>query len=199
MNSKTAVRQLFALKKASKSLRLAAEWKKPWQSLISTILSARTRDDKTIEVSSILYKKYRSLPALANAPLKRIKSIISPVNYYKTKAKNIKNCAKILVSKHNGKIPKQFEKLIQLPGVGRKTANVFLAHQGKPSIGVDTHITQISRYLGWTSNSKPEKIEQDLQKLFPKNLWRSINYIVVRFGQSYRSKKQKHAILNKIK
>ncbi|MEM4259327.1 MAG: endonuclease III [Candidatus Pacearchaeota archaeon] len=199
MDSKKAILQLNELKKRGKGLRLAAEWDNPWQSLISTILSARTRDDKTIAVSKILYKKYRNLQELSNARLTDVKKIIRPINFYKTKAKNIINCAKEIVKKYDGKIPREFEKLIELAGVGRKTANVFLAHQGGANIGVDTHVGHISHYLGWTRHTKPRLIEEDLKKLFPRSRWRSINYILVRFGQSYKSRKKKNEILDEIK
>ena len=199
VETKRAIRQLRALEGHGKLIRLAAEWRAPWQSLISTILSARTRDDKTIEVSNVLYRRYKNLRELADANLKEVGGIIRGVNYYKTKAKHIISCAKMIVSQYNSKIPHDFSKLVELPGVGRKTANVFLAHQGGANIGVDTHLSYVSQYLGWSKNTKPEKVERDLQKLFPEKYWRIINYIVVRFGQSYRNKKEKNKILDKMK
>ena len=151
MNQKRAIKQLKELKKLSFKLRLAAQgWKKPWQILISTMLSARTRDTKTISVSNILYKKYRSLKKLANANPSNIKKIIKPINYYKTKTKNVLGCAKILIKEYKGNIPKDFNELIKLPGVGRKTANIFLSQMGKNTIGVDTHVLYISQKLQWT-------------------------------------------------
>src|SRR3989344_8216919 len=159
------LKQLKELEKRSSKMRLAAEsWNKDWQTLISTIMSARTRDEKTILVASELFKKY-TLKKLANAKLKDVKKIIRPVNFYKTKSKNIVNCAKILVDKYNGKVPKDFDELIKLPGVGRKTANVFLAEYGNDNIGVDTHLSYISQQLGWTKNKNQHKIEKDLQRL----------------------------------
>jgi len=196
---KMEIRQLRELQKRGKKLRLAAEWKKPWQSLISTILSARTTDVKTNEVSKILYRKYGNIQKLAKASLKDIERIVHPVNFYRNKAKSISGLAKIIVRDYGGKIPKDFDKLLELPGVGRKTANVFLAHQGGAHIGVDTHVAYISRKLGWTHQSKPEKIEQDLEKIFPKRLWRSVNYVVVRFGQTYKSRREKDKILARVR
>jgi len=194
-----ALKQLRALKKKGKSLRLAAEWNKPWQSLISTILSARSRDTKTIEVSDVLYRKYRSVGSLAKARLSDVQRIVRPVNFYRNKSKNIIECAKQIVEEHKGKVPKDFDKLVKLRGVGRKTANVFLAHQGGASIGVDTHLTYISNKMGWTNSTKQEKIEKDLKKIFPKRVWRKLNYIMVRFGQTHRSKKEKDKLLEEIK
>ena len=199
MDTKKAIRQLEALEGHGKLLRLAAEWNKPWQSLISTILSARTRDDKTIEVSNKLYKKYRNLRELSNANLKDVWDIIREVNYYKTKTKHIIQGAKMLVSQYNSKIPHNFSKLVELPGVGRKTANVFLAHQGHATIGVDTRLSYCAQRLGWSKNRSPGKIEEDLKSLFPKHYWGKLNWIVVRFGQTYRNKKEKNALLDKIR
>lgn len=193
------IRQLHELKRLGKHLRLAAEWSVPWKSLVSTILSARTRDDKTIEVSKKLYSKYGSIRALAKANLGDVQRIVKPVNFYRNKARNIVGCAKAIMGKYGGKIPRDADKLMTLPGVGRKTANVFLAHQGGAHIGVDTHVAYISRRLGWTRQSAPAKIEEDLKKRFPKRYWKSLNYIVVRFGQSYRSPSEKNRLLAKIK
>ncbi len=199
MKTKRAIKQLKALKKyAPDSMRLAAEWNKPWHVLISTILSARTRDETTIAICAILFKKYESIKMLANASLKDVKKIILPVNFYKTKAKNIIACARVLVEKYNSNPPHDFNKLMELSGVGRKTSNVFLAVMGKPAIGVDVHVGQISRKLGWTNHKEPWKVEKDLQALFPKRYWRSINYILVRVGRTYRGKKEDE-LIEKIK
>jgi endonuclease-3 len=199
INQKKAVRQLNALKRAGKQLRLAAEWRRPWQSLISTILSARTRDEKTIEVSNALYRKYKSVRALAEADLRDVGRIIRGVNYYRTKAKNIIACAGKIAREHGGAVPRDFDKLVELPGVGRKTANVFLAHQGGAHIGVDTHLGYVSRKMGWTKHDKPHLVEEDLKKLFPRRYWRKLNYIVVRFGQTYRSRRKKDKMIRKIR
>jgi endonuclease-3 len=188
MNSKTAIRQLKALKKytPNESLRLAAEWNGKWKILIATILSAQTRDETTIKVCNKLFKKYTALKKLSKASLKDISKIIRPINYYKTKSFRILKTAKIISKKHNGKIPAKREELLELPGIGRKVANVYLAEAHKENtIGVDTHVRRISKKLGWTKNDNPYKIEKDLEKLFPKKYWRVINYNVVRFGRSY--------------
>ena len=186
MNTKKAVWQLKQLEKlAPKKMRLAAEWpkNKKWQILISTILSSQTRDEKTLEVSKNLYKKYLTVEKLSNAKLSEIMKIIKPINYYKTKARHIKETAKI-ISKQG--IPKDINGLLELPGVGRKVGNVYLAEAHKAdAIGVDTHLSRVSRKLGWTKNTNAHKIEKDLENLFPKKYWRHLDYIVVRFGRSY--------------
>lgn len=118
------------------------------------------------------------------------------MNFYRNKAKNVLGCAKGIVSL--GMVPSDVESLMQLPGVGRKTANVFIAATGGDAIGVDTHVGRISKKLGWTTHTDPYKVEKDLMNLFPKSKWTSINYVLVKFGQSNRGKKE-DAIIEKIK
>jgi endonuclease-3 len=200
MNQKRAIEQLLFLKKLvkGKEPRLAAEQSSRWKILISTILASQSRDVLTNKISAVLYKKYKNPKSLGNARLLEIRKIIHSVNYYKTKAKHIKETARI-VSKSG--IPKTREELMELPGVGRKVANVYLAEaHNKATIGVDTHVARISQKLGWTKNKNPAKIEKDLEKLFPKRYWNSINYIVVSFGQLYgNSRRNEDKILSKLK
>ncbi|MEK6887253.1 MAG: endonuclease III [Nanoarchaeota archaeon] len=196
-----ALKQLKELEKLSKEgIRLAAEeWSKPWQTLISTMLSARTRDETTIRVSSDLFKKYKTARALGNATINQIQNIIRPVNFFRNKSKNVKNCAKILAEQFKGNPSHDFNELVKLPGVGRKTANVFLSEYGKDEIGIDTHVNHISHYLGWTKGKNQEQVETDLKKLFPKQYWGRLNRILVRFGKTHMSKKKKNELLDKIR
>ncbi|MCU0642084.1 MAG: endonuclease III [archaeon] len=197
MDKKKAIKQLSALKKAGKELRLAADgWDEDWKTLISTALSARTRDDVTIKVSNELYKRYKTVRELATANPTEVAGIIRPVNFFRNKTKSIIACAKALVKEHNGRVPHDFAKLTELPGVGRKTANVFLAEQGHGRIGVDTHVDYITHYLGWTKGKTQKDVEEDLEKLFPSRYWKDINWILVRFGQTYRGRKEKNKILD---
>lgn len=199
MNQKTAMKQLRLLSKKPKEMRLAAEeWKSPFQILISTILSARTRDEVTIPVAEKLFKTYGSAKKLGNAKLSEIQKTIRPVNFYRNKSKNIIACAKQLDEEHKGKIPLEIDELIKLPGVGRKTANVFLSEIEHDAIGVDTHVSYISQKLGWTKNQNPHKIEMDLKKLFPKKEWNKVNSTLVRFGKTHTSRKQKDKLLEEI-
>ena|SRR3989344_1847118 len=200
MNQTLALKQLKILDKCGKKMRLAAEkWSNEFQTLISIILSARTKDETTIKVGTALFKKYPIAKKLSEAKLKEIEKIIKSVNFYKNKSKNIINCANILVKEYKSKIPESFEELVKLSGVGRKTANVFLAEKGKNTIGVDTHVSYISQALGWTKNKKPEKIEKDLEALFPKKYWNKINETLVRFGKTYTSRREKDKRLGEIK
>lgn len=204
MNAKNEKRALEQLRKIRKlvehrdDVRLAAEWKEDWKCLISTILSSQTKDETTIAISNELYHKYNSLKKLANANLKDVKKIIRPVNFYKTKSKHIIQTAKIIVNDWNEKIPQDREKLMGLSGVGRKVANVYLVEVHKAAaIGVDTHVGFLSQALGWSKNKNPHKIEKDLEELFPSRYWNSINYILVRFGRIYNTRKKQIEKLRK--
>lgn len=200
MERKRAIKQFNELKKDVKNMRLAAEaWDKEWKTLISTILSARTRDETTIIVSEKLFKKYKNVKQLSKARLKDVENIIRPVNFYKNKSKNIIICCKMLDEIYKGKVPHDFNKLIELRGVGRKTANVFLSEQGKQRIAIDTHVGYISKYLGWTKYSEQKKVEADLENLFPENLYKEINPTLVRFGKTHTSRKKKNKLLDEIK
>ena len=205
MNEKTALKQFKELEKhagASKKagMKLAAEsWTNDWQTIISILLSARTRDEVTIPTAEKLFKKYSSIVKLSKSNLKEIEKIIRPVNFYRNKSKNVLALAKQIKSNYNGKIPIDFEELIKLPGVGRKTANVFLSEKGKPEIGIDTHVAYISKKLGWTSGKTQEKIEIDLKSIFPKKYWVDVNSTLVRFGKTYTSRKEKNKLLEEIR
>ena len=195
-----AVKQLMAIKKMAREIRLAADdWQEDWKTLIATLMSARTTDKKTIPVAEELFRKYDSINKLSRARYSDVKGSIRPVNFHKGKAKRIIALAKILVNEYNGEVPHDFDKLIELPGVGRKTANVFLAEHGHGTIGVDTHVAWITRQMGWTKSEKQQIVEEDLKKLFPKRLWGQINWILVRFGQTYPSRAKKREILKEIR
>jgi len=200
MKTEKAIRQLKFLQKLvkGKEPRLAAEQSAKWKVLISTILSSQSRDTLTNKISALLYRKYNTPKSLGNADLSEIKRIIRPINYYKTKSKHIKETARI-ISKRG--IPKTRDGLMELPGVGRKVANVYLAEaHNAPAIGVDTHVARISHKLGWTKSKDRLRIEKDLEGLFPKRYWNSINYILVSFGQLFGSSRRKEdEILKKVR
>ncbi len=199
MNVEPAIKQLAELDKLASHMRLAAEtWDSEWKTLISIICSARTRDEVTIKICTELFIKYPTLESLSKADLRKIESEIRSINFYKNKSKSVLNCAKTLIEKYNGKVPHDVNELVELPGVGRKTANVFLAEYGKDAIGIDTHVSYISQKLKWTNNKDPKKIEKDLECLFPKDYWRKINSTLVHFGKTYMSKKRKDEILGSI-
>jgi endonuclease-3 len=195
---KQAIKQLKEIEKLvkNKEIRLAAEQRAKWKILVSTILSSQTRDETTIKISNLLYKKYPNVKKLAYAKLKDVRKIIKPINFYKTKSKNIIETAKLI----RKKIPETREELMKLTGVGWKVSNVYLyeAHN-KDCVGVDVHVSRISRKLAWTKNKDKHKIELDLEKLFPKKYRGRINPILVKFGRIYgKSRKNEDEILRQI-
>ena len=206
MDSKLAIKQLKAInnlnktKKGVMEMRLAAQWPRKYEMLIATILSAQTRDEVTIEVCEVLFKKYPGMKDLANANPIDVLKIIRKVNYSPTKTRRIIQTAKMVIV-DGGIIPNTLEELIKFPWIGRKVANVYLVEACKAdAIGVDTHVARISFKLGWTNNKNPNKIEKDLEKLFPKKYWKQINEILVRFGKSYGlSRKREDEVLENLK
>ncbi len=156
----------------------------PFEVLISTILSQRTRDENTIKASNKLFSKYKTPGEIAAAPAEVLMSLIKVSGFYKTKAKRIKEVARIIAEECNGKVPTDIEELLKLPGVGRKTANCVLVYGfGKPAIPVDTHVHRISNRLGLVRTRTPEQTEAELRRIVPRELWGEINQLFVRFGQ----------------
>jgi len=157
--------------------------KTPFQHLVFTVLSSRTRDEVTVEVCKRLFKVADTPEKLARLPVEEIETLIRGVGFYRVKAENLKRLAEGVVKL--GKVPDNYDELVKLPGVGRKTANVVLASAfGKQSIGVDTHVHRISNRLGLVSTEKPEETEEELKKIFPEKLWARVNKAMVGFGQT---------------
>lgn len=156
-----------------------------WQLLFATILSAQCTDARVNIVTETLFKKYPSVLAFARADLKELEQDIKPTGFYHNKAKNIIGCAKAILEKYGGQVPSKLEELIELPGVGRKTANVIRGNiYNEPSIVVDTHVKRISKHFGLTKSDDPEKIEFQLMELLPKDHWILFNIHVIRLGRT---------------
>jgi len=163
---------------------LAKKKQDPFKILISTILSARTRDSNTRKASEKLFTRYNTPQLIAEADLDILEELIKVSGFYKVKAARIKEVSKILVEEYSGEVPTDFEELINLPGVGAKTANCVLVYAFKiPAIPVDTHVHRLSNRLGWVQTKKPNKTEQALKKILPRDLWIDLNRLLVRFGQ----------------
>jgi len=162
-----------------------AETGGPFSILIGTILSARTKDENTTKVVRALFAKYKNAKQLANAEPKDVEKIIRPIGFYHVKAKRIIEVAKIIDSQYRGKVPDNLDMLIQLPGVGRKTANCVLVYAfEKPAIPVDIHVHRISNRLGLVDTKTPEETEMELMKIIPKKYWTEINDTFVMYGQN---------------
>lgn len=159
--------------------------KNAFQLLVATILSAQCTDRQVNSVTPNLFARLKTPEDFADAPIETIEELIHATGFFHNKAKNIQNCARTLLERFDGKVPDTLEALVQLPGVGRKTANVVLgAVFGIPGMVVDTHVARISKRLGLTVNTDPVKIESDLMKVIPENEWNDFSLWLIYFGRS---------------
>jgi len=157
----------------------------PFQLLIATLLSARSKDSTVIPIVKDLFKKYPTPKHFMSLNQSELEQHIYKIGFYKNKAKNVIALSKILIEKYNSQVPNTLEQLTSLPGVGRKTANCILAYVFKqPAIAVDIHVHRISNRLGLTNTKTPEQTETKLQQLIPKDQWININRLFVSHGQT---------------
>src|SRR5215471_13215186 len=173
--------ELPAVEKISQS-----QQEDPFQVLIATLLSARTQDATTLAASTRLFKTARTPRTMAKLTAKQIEQLIYPVSFYRHKARHVKQTCRILVERYGGRVPATMEELLELPGVGRKTANLvlILAFQSRKNICVDTHVHRISNRLGWVRTRTPEETEQALYRATPERWWPIINLYLVTWGQN---------------
>ena len=156
----------------------------PFQLLVATILSAQCTDKQVNRVTKDLFTRLKTPEDFSKASIGTIEALIRSTGFFHNKAKNIKNCSRTLVEIHDGRVPQTLAELVELPGVGRKTANVVLgAAFGIPGIVVDTHVGRISGRLGLTANKDPVKIEFDLMKIIPKRAWHDFCLHLIYFGR----------------
>jgi len=166
--SATVKKIIARLEKVHPDAKLDLDFTNPLELLISLILAAQARDDLVNKITPELFKANRTAADYANTPLPKLESQIGRINFYRNKAKSIQNCCKQLVERFGGKVPDNFNDLVSLPGVGRKTANIVLGNAfGMQTIGVDTHVMRLSQRLGLTRNTDPDKIEADLVGIVP--------------------------------
>jgi len=156
------------LEKVHPDAKLDLDFANPLELLIALILAAQARDDLVNQVTVELFKTHRTAADYASTPVAKLQSRIGKINFYRNKTKAIHNCCKELVERFGGKVPSNFEDLLSLPGVGRKTANIVLGNAfGKQTIGVDTHVMRLSQRLGLTTKTDPDRIEADLMEIVP--------------------------------
>lgn len=160
-------------------------WESPFQFLVSIILSAQTTDKQVNKVTTVLFKDYPTAAALAKARVDEVEDTLGGINYYKTKSRHIIETAKILKSKYKGEPPRALKSLMKLPGVGYKTANVFLNHlyRENQGIAVDTHVMRVAIAYGLSTKSDATQIAHDLESLYPKQYWYKINSAFVLYGR----------------
>jgi endonuclease III len=160
--------------------------KTPFTVLISCILSLRTKDEVTEEASIRLLQPYDTPQKLIDLPEETIQELIYPVGFYKTKAKRIKELSRTLITSYNGEVPEDFDTLLTLKGVGRKTANIVMVYgfDNSNHLPIDTHCHRIPNRIGWVKTKTPEETEQQLRNILPKRYWSDFNHLFVTFGQT---------------
>lgn len=157
----------------------------PFQVLVGTILSQRTRDANTDRASALLFARYPDARALARAPLPRIEALVHGTGFYRTKARAIRAVARILLERHGGQVPRELDALLALPSVGPKTANCVLVFGfGEPAVPVDTHVHRIANRLGAVRTRTPEETERALREVLPERFWIPLNPLLVQHGQN---------------
>ena len=179
-------RLLARLEAAYPDAKCALTFSNPLQLLIATILSAQSTDKTVNTVTPALFKKYRTADQFANADVSDLEKLIHSSGFFRTKAKHIQEACRIIADKYHGKVPQTMEELLELPGVARKTANVVLgvAFNHAAGIVVDTHVQRISRRLDLSHETRPEKIEQDLMRIIPKDKWILFAHLLIHHGRA---------------
>lgn len=183
---KERVKKIIAeLKKLFPNAKIVLKYRNNWELLVSVVLSAQCTDAMVNRVAENLFKKYKTLDDYVRADIKEFEQDIRSTGFYRNKAKNILNAAKIVKKKFGGKIPETMDEILTIPGVARKTANVVLgnAYGIVEGIAVDTHVRRLSIKLGLTDNTDPVKIEQDLMAILPKSEWFDFTYRMIEYGR----------------
>ena len=186
MNKKDAVKMVEILKQTYPDATCSLDFETPIQAVVAVILSAQCTDERVNKTTPALFKRCKTVEDFANIDIKELEDFIHPCGFFKNKAKNIKLCAKQVLEKFDGQVPNNMEDLMSLAGVGRKTANVVLLEVFgiAEGVAVDTHAKRISNLIGLSNEKEPEKIEQDLIKIFPKEYLKDINHLFVWHGRN---------------
>lgn len=181
---KRAKKILDILKEEYPDAKIALNFSNPFQLLVATILSAQCTDQRVNIVTKDLFKKYKAPKDFLDVSNDELEKDIFSTGFYKQKAKSIKACCKELVEKYNGNVPVDFNELVKLPGVGRKTASVVAGNAfGIPAIAVDTHVKRLSNLLGFVDTENADKIEERLKELFPKEYWVLSSHLLATHGR----------------
>ncbi len=191
------------LEKLYPDAKTALNYTSPLEILVATILSAQTTDERVNIVTKTLFKKYKTPADYANVDIKELEQDIHSTGFYHNKARNLQQCCQLLITKFDSQVPKTMSELIELPGVARKTANIVLynAFGIVDGIAVDTHVRRLSQLLGLANTDNPEKIEQELMKITPKEAWMKITDLLIFHGRQVciaRRPKCAMCVLNKI-
>ncbi len=186
MNKKDAVKMIEILKQTYPDATCSLDFKTPFEAVVAVILSAQCTDERVNKTTPALFKRCATIEDFANIDIKELEDLIHPCGFFKNKAKNIKLCAKQVLENFNGQVPNNMKDLMSLAGVGRKTANVVLLEVFgiAEGVAVDTHAKRISNLTGLSNEKEPEKIEQDLINIFPKEYLKDINHLFVWHGRN---------------
>lgn len=187
MKKSNVIKIIETLKKAYPDAKCSLDFLTPFELLVSVVLSAQCTDERVNKTTPSIFAKYNTPEDFANIDIKELETLIHPCGFYKNKAKNLKACGQKLVNEYNGIVPNNMDDLVTLPGVGRKSANVIMldAFNNPVGIAVDTHAKRLSNRIGLSKNVTPEKIEQDLLKLFSKEYLKDVNHLLVWHGRNY--------------
>ena len=185
LNNKQIIELIETLKQAHPEATCSLDFNTPFEMVIAVMLSAQCTDERVNKTTPSIFNKYNKPEDFANIDITLLEKLIHPCGFYKNKAKNIKACSQKLISDFNGEVPTTMEELIALPGIGRKSANVIMLEAfNKPvGIAVDTHAKRVSNRIGLSSKTDPEKIEQDLLKIIPKEYIGDVNHLFVYHGR----------------
>ena len=202
LNKLKALRLIQLLDRSIKNPETALKYRNKFTLLTSVVLSAQCTDTNVNNVTKNIYNKYYTAQHFADLKINKIKKLIKSIGLFNTKAKNLYHLSKILIEKYRSKVPDNFEDLILLPGVGRKTANVVL-NEGfnKPTIGVDTHVFRVSNRTGLTIGKSPEEVEEQLLKILAKKYLKKAHHLILLHGRyicKSRNPLCKRCIINKI-
>ena len=184
LNKLQILKIIQLLNKSIKNPKTSLKYRNQFTLLTSVVLSAQCTDTNVNNVTNDIYKKYYTPKHFVNLGIKKIKRMIKSIGLFNMKAKNLYNLSKILVNKHQSKVPNNFEDLMNLPGVGRKTANVVLnAAFNKPTIGVDTHVFRVSNRVGLTIGKNPNQVEEQLLKILPISYLKKAHHLILLHGR----------------
>lgn len=186
MNRKQAVEIFELLKKQYPDAKCSLDFNTPFEMMVAVMLSAQCTDERVNKVTAEFFPKYNTPKAFADMPLEDIENLIHSCGFYKNKSKNLKLASQKILTEFNGEVPQTMEELMSIPGVGRKSANVIMleAFNNPQGIAVDTHAKRISNRIGFSNAKEPQKIEQDLLKLFPKKYYYDANHILIWHGRN---------------
>ncbi len=185
-NKKETIEIIEKLKEFYPDATCSLNFRNPFEMTISVMLAAQCTDERVNKTTPELFSKYPSPELMAKADIKDLEKIVHPCGFYKNKAKNVKACSQMILDKFNGKVPDNMVDLQSLPGVGRKSANVIMleAFHNPQGIAVDTHAKRISNRIGFSKQTEPEKVEQDLLKQIPKEYYYDVNHLLVWHGRA---------------